>query len=647
MDDPSTPHRDANPDASIRVFPQSSTYPRLPQSDVDHTRGPGLIPTLIDKSIDKSQDVFPRLSTLARRRYPRPMGKVAYGYEQPLDQDGTPAPTKALSYNSIDEFFNGRLRPQEPGPAVSDDGFTLVSPAVDALAEREPPSLLARTARAAATHLTVAGFRAIAARNNTRFIGADEFNAAASARTPGRGLLSVTNHLSTLDDPITACMLAPDAMKDPALMRWVPCAEDICFGSAPAASIFYLGRALPLRRGAGLHQSGLTRLQSLLRAGEWVHIFPEGRVVYEPMYSGRDGTNRAPLAQAPGRWGVGKLAVDAALPSVLREVDAELAALAVEPADAVAGTTAIGGAVGARSSTVAAAAAAQTTPILAPPESCSATPLPPLVVPYTHNSMADVMPGSSTVPRATTYHGAPVPRMTVRAGPAVPYVDLVRGFAHHLRAWQQGRVPFSPRIEAVYSQTTRRVEAALAETYGRGAVSDAASEHTCGGVHGYWAAAGSAPAVSAPGAVGAAPEGLVDGYGYTALPSWDRLTPRQQQQAQREYLYTTLADAASTATAAATSAASAAVAAPAQHAADAAAAARVRGISAALGPHADASAPWRWPQAETLRRIQQAAAGLQGTAAPVSAELCELDGAARTLIALAAHGCDGSSAALR
>ncbi len=305
-------------------------------------------------------------------------------------------------------------------------------------------------------------------------------------------LITLSNHASTIDEPLLSSALAPATMGDEATMRWTPCAQDICFASFPAAAFFYLGRALPLQRGAGLLQPELARVGALVARGEWVHIFPEGKVVYEPIYKTFDGDSgsssdsrrgddrghhdrghhdrghdsgagRGPALLAPARWGVGKLAVDGALPWALRQVDAELAAAAAATAGGASPRT----------------------------DSAELPPLPPLLVPFIHDSVASVMPGSSTFPLprrlrsllslpSSSPSPAPPPA-TLRDGPPLPYLDVVRGYAHHLRAWQQGRVPFSPRIESAYAEVARRGHVAVAELLGRGPAAPAAHGHFAAG----------------------------------------------------------------------------------------------------------------------------------------------------------------------
>lgn len=64
-----------------------------------------------------------------------------------------------------------------------------------------------------------------------------------------------------------------------------------------AREFFLSGKTLPIERGQGLQQPAMRTAAKLLGRGDWVHVFPEGRVGY----SGR---------LQPCKWGVGKLVCD-------------------------------------------------------------------------------------------------------------------------------------------------------------------------------------------------------------------------------------------------------------------------------------------------------------------------------------------------
>ena len=163
-------------------------------------------------------------------------------------------------------------------------------------------------------------------------------------RDGGRGLLSVSNHASTFDDPGLMCagVLPAEAFYTPRKMRWNFCAEKVCFSKgALLAAFFGAGKALPISRKGGLQQPVLKTTARMLASGLHVHIYPEGRVWQERAHArdehGRWSTANGkrfgkPLAKlGPLHRGVGNLfasAVDARLGEARRvaaEAEAEAA----------------------------------------------------------------------------------------------------------------------------------------------------------------------------------------------------------------------------------------------------------------------------------------------------------------------------------
>ncbi len=62
-------------------------------------------------------------------------------------------------------------------------------------------------------------------------------------------------------------------------MRWGLCAREVCFKKKFLEPFFHAVKVFPIERGAGVYQPSMQTLQLRFNAGEWVHIFPEGRVV--------------------------------------------------------------------------------------------------------------------------------------------------------------------------------------------------------------------------------------------------------------------------------------------------------------------------------------------------------------------------------
>ncbi|KAK1288288.1 N-acylphosphatidylethanolamine synthase [Acorus calamus] len=100
------------------------------------------------------------------------------------------------------------------------------------------------------------------------------------SRPPGRPLLTVSNHMSTLDDPLMWGFKGFPTM-DARLARWVLAAEDICFKNTVLSYFFRLGKCIPITRGGGIYQDNMDDALDILSDGGWLHTFPEGKVLQE------------------------------------------------------------------------------------------------------------------------------------------------------------------------------------------------------------------------------------------------------------------------------------------------------------------------------------------------------------------------------
>jgi 1-acyl-sn-glycerol-3-phosphate acyltransferase len=139
----------------------------------------------------------------------------------------------------------------------------------------------------------------------------------------GQPLITVSNHISLVDDPSGMSTLVPHSVRMSAnKMRWGVCSEGECNTRGTFfATLASVGNTLPIQRGAGLYQQGMSAISDKLDQGEWVHLFPEGRIWQEFGKTKRTPDGRwclpstrcsAPWVKlGPFKWGVGKLIANA------------------------------------------------------------------------------------------------------------------------------------------------------------------------------------------------------------------------------------------------------------------------------------------------------------------------------------------------
>lgn len=160
-----------------------------------------------------------------------------------------------------------------------------------------PPPLLSAFVMAVAGAAGKALFATASATNGLHVYRRDALLTAVTDRPPGTGLLTVSNHKSVLDDPLLLGALLPwSLLTDPSRMRWGLCAVDICWQGRAAAAVLTAGKVLPIVRRGGLGQPELTRYAALLGRGDWLHVFPEGRVSQEGMTYARHGLGKMVVA---------------------------------------------------------------------------------------------------------------------------------------------------------------------------------------------------------------------------------------------------------------------------------------------------------------------------------------------------------------
>ncbi|KAI3931974.1 hypothetical protein MKW98_012384 [Papaver atlanticum] len=97
------------------------------------------------------------------------------------------------------------------------------------------------------------------------------------SRPQGVPLITVSNHMSTMDDPLMWGFKGFPTT-DARLQRWVLAAEDICFRNSISSYLFRLGKCIPIKRGGGIYQEHMEEALERLSDGAWLHTFPEGKI---------------------------------------------------------------------------------------------------------------------------------------------------------------------------------------------------------------------------------------------------------------------------------------------------------------------------------------------------------------------------------
>ncbi|KAF8076060.1 acyltransferase-domain-containing protein [Lyophyllum atratum] len=137
---------------------------------------------------------------------------------------------------------------------------------------------------------------------------------ASSCRNNGQGVVTVSNHISTLDDPVTWGVLPASYYLSSRTTRWALGASDIMFTNPIFATFFRLGQILETFRGKGVHQPAVDLAIHKLNQGDWIHLYGEGKVTQQEHYpQHKNGMGYLPRF----KWGVGRIIMETSTPPVV------------------------------------------------------------------------------------------------------------------------------------------------------------------------------------------------------------------------------------------------------------------------------------------------------------------------------------------
>ncbi|XP_037910620.1 tafazzin homolog isoform X2 [Hermetia illucens] len=130
--------------------------------------------------------------------------------------------------------------------------------------------------------------------NKTRVYNKQILIDAIAKRPKGVPLVTVSNHHSCFDDPGLWGILPTKYLCGKNHIRWSLTAHDICFTNKYHSLFFMFGKCIPVVRGGGVYQPAVDVCIEKLALGDWVHVFPEGKVNMEKEFIRL-------------KWGVGRM----------------------------------------------------------------------------------------------------------------------------------------------------------------------------------------------------------------------------------------------------------------------------------------------------------------------------------------------------
>ncbi|KAI0699518.1 acyltransferase-domain-containing protein [Cerioporus squamosus] len=132
-------------------------------------------------------------------------------------------------------------------------------------------------------------------------------------RNKGRGVVTMSNHISTLDDPVVWGVLPARFYRDSRKTRWTLGASDIMFTNPVFSTFFRYGQVIETFRGNGIFQPAIDTAIEKLNRGEWIHLFGEGKVNQDSGDFGNPNAGRL----LRFKWGIGRIMMEAQRPPVI------------------------------------------------------------------------------------------------------------------------------------------------------------------------------------------------------------------------------------------------------------------------------------------------------------------------------------------
>ncbi|GAA5922283.1 lysophosphatidylcholine acyltransferase [Sporobolomyces koalae] len=131
--------------------------------------------------------------------------------------------------------------------------------------------------------LVVGGFSKAFLKAGCREVRVDGLPAFLDRLNKDRGVLTISNHVSVVDEPFMWGSIPLRNFLNPKTLRWTLGASDMMFNGKLDSWFFRKGQVIETFRGKGIYQDAIDLASRKLDDGNWVHIFPEGMIKQEDL----------------------------------------------------------------------------------------------------------------------------------------------------------------------------------------------------------------------------------------------------------------------------------------------------------------------------------------------------------------------------